>query len=87
MYKSDWWLSKLLPHFNTVCEAHRCLTNCNSVFDILPQHDDAFCKVKERITKAPVLRYFDVDNEVTSECDSSDIELGAVPTQNGRPVA
>ena len=33
------------------------------------------------------LRYFDVNKEVTIECDSSDVGLGAVLTQDGCPVA
>ncbi|PFX14589.1 Retrovirus-related Pol polyprotein from transposon 17.6 [Stylophora pistillata] len=37
--------------------------------------------------QAPVLRYFDVSKEVTFECHSSDVGLGAVLTQEGQPVA
>jgi len=43
--------------------------------------------IKELTTQAPVLRYFDVNKEVTIECDSSDVVLGAVLTQDGCPVA
>ena len=65
-----------------IFEPLRRLSDSNSVFDCLPQHEDAFCKVKELITKAPVLCYFDVNKEV-----SSGVGLGAVQTQDGRPVA
>ena len=71
------YLSKFLPQFNIVWEPPRCLTDCNSVFDWLPQHDDTFCKVKELITKATVLRYLDVNKEVTIECDVFNVGLGA----------
>ena len=64
------------------------LTDSNSVFDWLPQQEDAFVSIKELITQAPVLRYFDVSKEVTIKCDdSSDVGLGAVLTQDGQPVA
>jgi len=33
-----------------------------------------------------VLRYFDVNKEVTIECDSSDVGLGTVLNQDGCPV-
>ena len=42
-----------------------------TVFDWLPQHEEAFIKIKELITQAPVLCYFDVNKAATIECDSS----------------
>ena len=81
------YLSKFLPQLSTVCEPLRRLTDSQAVFDWLPQHEEAFMKIKELITQAPVLRYFDVNKEVTIECDSSDVGLGAVLTQDGCPVA
>ena len=81
------YLSKFLPRLSTVCETFLPLTDSNSAFGWLPQHEDAFVSIKELITQAPVLRYFDVSKEVTIECDGSDVGLGAVLTQDGRPVA
>ena len=43
--------------------------------------------MEKLITQAPVLHYFDVSKEVTIECDSSDVGLGAVLTQDGQQVA
>ena len=57
------------------------------MFDWLPQHEGALVKIKELITQTPVMRYFDVNKEVTIECDSSDVGLGAVLTQDGYPAA
>ena len=81
------YLSKFLPQLSTVCEPLRRLTDSQALFDWLPQHEDAFTKIKELITQAPVLRYFDVSKEVTIDCDSSAVGLGAVLTQDGCPVA
>ena len=81
------YLSKFLPRLSTVCEPLRRLTDSNSVFDWLPQHEDAFVSIKELITQTPVLRYFDVSKQVTIECDSSDVGFGAVLTQDGQQVA
>ena len=52
------YLSKFLPRLSIVCETLRRLTDSNSVFDWLPQHEDAFVSIKELIIQAPVLRYF-----------------------------
>lgn len=38
------------------------------------------------VSRAPVLKYFDVDKEVTIQCDSSSVGLGAVLLQEGQPV-
>ena len=57
------------------------------MFDWLPQHEDALVKIKELITQTTVMRYFDVNKEVTIEWDSSNVGLGAVLTQHGYPVA
>ena len=81
------YLSKFLPQLSTVCEPLCCLAGGQAIFDWLPQHEEAFTKIKELITQAPVLRFFDVNKEVTIECDSSDVSLGAVLTQDGCPVA
>ena len=59
------YLSKFLPQLSTVCEPLRRLTDSNSVFDWLPQHEDAFVRINELITQTPVLHYFDVNKEVT----------------------
>ena len=57
------------------------------LFDWLDHHDAALMKIKKMITEAPVLSYYDVSGDVAIECDSSEVGLGAVITQNGRPVA
>ena len=81
------YLSKFLPQPSTVCESLRRLTYSQAVFDWLLQHEDAFIKIEELITQAPVSRCFDVRKEVTIECASSEVGLGAVLTQDGCPVA
>ena len=78
--------SKFLPQLSTACEPLRRLTNSNSVFDWLPQHEDALVSIQKLIPQALVLRYFDVSKEVTIECDRSDVGLGAILTQDGQPV-
>ena len=72
------YLAKFTPKLSTVCEPLRRLLDKDSVFDWLPQHETAFNRIKELITQAPVLQYYDVNKEVSLECDSSEVGLGAV---------
>ena len=51
------------------------------------EHDRAFNTIKQMIATAPILRYYNVNDEVTIEADSSDFALGAVLLQEGPPVA
>jgi len=77
------YLTTFLPQLSTVCEPLCRLTDSQAIFDWLPQHEEAFIKIKELITQTPVLCYFDVNKEVTIVCDS----LGAVLTQDGCLIA
>ena len=47
--------------------------------------EQAFNKLKQLVTEAPVLKYF--KEQLTLQSDASDTGLGAVPTQNGQPIA
>ena len=47
----------------------------------------AFEKLKEMVTRTPVLRYYNLKEEVTLQCDASQSGLGAALMQNGQPVA
>ena len=80
------YLAKFTPKVSTVCEPLRRLLDKDSVFDWLSQHKTAFSGIKELITQAPVLQYYDVNKEVSLECISSEVGLGAVIKQGGRPI-
>ena len=47
----------------------------------------SFKQVKEILSAAPVLKFFDPKEEVEIQCDASDRGLGACLMQRGRPVA
>ena len=80
------YLAKFTPKLSTVCEPLRRLLDKDSVFDWLPPHETAFSRMKELITQAPVLQYYDVNKEVSLECDSLEVGLGAVIKQGGHPI-
>ena len=52
----------------------------------LKQHSIAFNTVKKYLTESPVLKYYNVNEEVTIQCDASETGLGAVLMQNGQPI-
>ena len=47
----------------------------------------AFERLKHAVTTTPVLRYYNLDDEVTVQCDASQSGLGAALLQNGQPIA
>ena len=44
-------------------------------------------RLKHAVTTTPVLRYYSLDDEVTVQCDASQLGLGAALLQNGQPIA
>jgi hypothetical protein len=39
----------------------------------MPKHDAAIESIKQLVTSHPVLRYYDVKEEITIQCDASDV--------------
>lgn len=50
-------------------------------------HETALKRLKDKITNAPLLKYYDQNEELTLQCDASETGLGAALTQKGKPVA
>ena len=44
-------------------------------------------RLKAAVTSTPVLRYYNLKDEVTLQCDASQSGLGAALLQNGQPIA
>ena len=81
------YLAKFMPKLSEVAQPLRELTHANAQFVWSEQHDKAFQDVKNLVAKAPILKYYNVDEEVTLQCDASERGLGATLLQNGQPVA
>ena len=82
------YLARFLPLLSDMTEPLRRLED-KAVVDWcwLAQYQKAFITVKEYLANAPVLKYFDVNEEVTIQCDASETGLGAVLMQKGQPIA
>ena len=58
-----------------MCEPIRSLVHADVVWQWTHEHEEAFSKLKEAISKTPVLRYFDSNEETTLQCDASTLDL------------
>jgi hypothetical protein len=66
------YLAKILPHLSDVCEPLHRLTNKDVLWAWLPQHDDVLEQIKKVVSNQPILRYYDLSEVVTLQCDASD---------------
>ncbi|XP_041362042.1 uncharacterized protein K02A2.6-like [Gigantopelta aegis] len=82
------YVAKFAPQLATVTAPIRELLKAEVAFywDETIQ-GKAFSKVKDILSRAPVLGYFDNDKPVVLQCDASQHGLGACLMQEGKPVA
>ena len=81
------YLSKFLPHLSDMTKPLRELTQKDMEWTWDQPQKQALDNLKRAVTNTPVLRYYNLDEEVTIQCDSSQSGLGAALMQNGQPVA
>ena len=81
------YLAKFLPHHSDVTKPLRDLMQSNVLWVWNEAQQTAFEKLKEMVTRTPVLCYYNLKEEVTLQCDVSKSGLGAALMQNGQPVA
>ena len=81
------YLAKFLPHLSDVTKPLRDLMQSDVLWVWNEAQQTAFEKLKEMVTRTPVLRYYNLKEEVTLQCDASQSGLGAALMQNGQPVA
>ena len=81
------YLSKFLPHLSDITKPLRELTQQDVEWAWDEPQKMALKSLKDAVTRTPVLRYFNVKEDVTLQCDASQSGLGAALLQNGQPVA
>ena len=81
------YLGKFLPHLSDVTKPLRELTQQDVEWSWDEPQKMAFESLKDAVTRTPLLRYFNVKEDVTLQCDASQSGLGAALLQNGQPVA
>jgi len=81
------YLTRFLENLADICEPLRQLTRKDAEWHWSEEHENAFQRIKQAATQAPVLRYLNPAEETVLQCDTSDTGLGATLLQNGQPVA
>lgn len=81
------YLCRFIPRYSEVSAPLRELLGKDVEFTWLHNHDQAFKTLKNKISNAPVLKYYSPEEPVTVSVDASSHGLGACLLQDGRPVA
>ena len=81
------YLAKFLPHLSDITKPLRELTRNDTDWMWESSQQSAVDTLKKAVASTPVLRYYNLADEVTIQCDASQSGLGAALMQNGQPVA
>ena len=81
------YLSKFLPHLSDITKPLCELTQKDIAWVWDHPQQEALEKLKQAVMSTPVLRYYNINEEVTLQCDASQSGLGVAMMQNGQPVA
>ena len=81
------YLSKFDHTLTTKCEPLNRLTRKDQIFEWAEVQQRAFEDIKKAIGNTPILAYKDLEKPVTIQTDMSDVGVGAVLLQNGKPVS
>lgn len=80
------YLGRYIPNLSQKTEKLRLLTKKNTVWHWDENTNKAFNELKNILTAAPVLQYFDTHKPVTLSVDASQAGLGAVILQDNLPI-
>jgi len=80
------YMARFLPNLADTLEPLRNLTRKSTEWKWTEDCEQSFQSIKEQLTKAPVLAYFDSNKDIVVQVDSSKDGLGAVILQNGKPI-
>ena len=81
------YLARFVPNMSTITKPIRELLRGDVEFQWGESQEKAFQEVKDVLTKAPILAYYDVRKPVKVTCDASKCGLGAALLQDDKPVA
>ena len=81
------YLAKFIPNMSTITKPIRELLKSDVEFQWGSTQEEVFQKIKEILTEAPVLAYYDVKKPVTVTCDASKSGLGPALLHDAKPVA
>ena len=65
------YLSKFLPHLSDITKPLRELTQKDTDWLWGPAQQNAFETLKRAVSSTPILRYYNLQEDVTLQCDAS----------------
>jgi transposase InsO family protein len=80
------YLSRFLPKLADMMQPIRYLTHKGVSWNWGEEQQSAFNEIKRAITETPILAYFQPNQPLLIQCDSSQSGLGAVLLQQGKPI-
>ncbi|GFY00226.1 retrovirus-related Pol polyprotein from transposon 297 [Trichonephila clavipes] len=80
------FLSKFIPYVSKVTVPLREIIHKSVEFNWRKEQELPFVNIKELLAKAPILKVFNVNDEIVIQCDSSK-GLGSCLIQKGQPVS
>jgi RNase H-like domain found in reverse transcriptase len=81
------YLGKFVQSLTDLTEPLRQLTKAKVEWQWGPDQDTAIDKIKQALANSPVLKYYDVNADVTLQVNASSKAMSAVLMQSGLPVA
>lgn len=81
------YLGKYIPKLSEITQPLRKLLEKESEWTWTPHQSKAFNEIKDALSSPPVLRFYDVNKDVTLQADASSYALGAAIMQEDQPVA
>ncbi|GFS78988.1 retrovirus-related Pol polyprotein from transposon 297 [Trichonephila clavipes] len=78
---------KFIPKYENICEPLYRLQKKGAKFNWSTEAQDSFYKIKRALTEAPVLQLLNFTEEFNLFTDASGLGIGAVLSQNHRPIA
>lgn len=81
------YLGKFLSKLRAECEPLRKLPVKDAEWSWTSVHETAVNRIKQLVTQAPVMKYYDPQEDLILQCDASDVWLGAALLQKGQRVA
>lgn len=80
------YLAKFIENLSEVTDPLRKLLRKDTEWEWSSDQQSSFEKLKEKLSSAPVLRYYDVNGDLTLSVDASSTAIGAVLLQAGQPI-
>ena len=81
------YIGKFIPNLSEIAKPLRLLLSKEIAWHWNEEQEVAFKRLKELLTKAPVLKYFDVNKPITIQVDASKSGLGAALFQDNHPIS